>query len=102
MRELLIADAFAVLPTGAWFLIFRGTVVYYRRRAAYDPSGVWSEWDFWVYFPLGMSLSLLVAALTFNYAVRRADLLTLTAGASLLATIPWAWILSIGVVANGL
>lgn len=93
-KRLIAADVFAALPTLLWASLFRMMVAHY---AALPSFGYSSSWNVGVYIPLSMTLCLLFAAVVFNFFVRRADALTLIAGAAMLALIPYGVMIGGGV-----
>ena len=91
---MIAADVFAAFPTLLWASLFRMMATHYAALPSFGYSGTW---DFWVYFPLLVTLSLLLAAVVFNFVVRRADALTLVAGAAMLALLPYGMMIGGGV-----
>lgn len=93
-KRLIAADVFAAFQTVLWASLFRMMATHYAALPSFGYSGTW---DFWVYFPLVMTLSLLLAAVVFNFVVRRADALTLVTGAALLVLLPYGMMIGGGV-----
>lgn len=93
-KRLIAADVFAALPALLWACLFRIMATHYATLPSFGYSGTW---DFWVYFPLFTTLGLLLAAIVFNFVVRRADALTLVAGAAMLALLPYGMMIGGGV-----
>jgi len=93
-KQLIAADVFAVLPMLLWAYLFLTMATHYASLPSFGYPGTW---DFWVYFPLFVTLGLLVAAVVFNFVVRRADALTLIAGAAMVALLPYGMMIGGGV-----
>lgn len=93
-KRLIAADVFAALPTVLWASLFRMMTNHYAALPSFGYSGTW---DFWVYVPLLVTLGLLLAAVVFNFLVRRADALTLVSGAALFALLPYGMMIGGGV-----
>ena len=93
-KRLIAADVFAALPTVLWAYLFQMMATYYAALPSFGYSGTWA---FWVYFPLVVTLGLLLAAVVFNFVVRRADVLALVSGAALFALLPYGMIIGGGV-----
>jgi len=93
-RALVAADLFAALPTLIWLCLFKAASDHYGALPAYGYSGAW---DFWVYFPLVLSLGLLIAMSIFTFIVRRPGVLALIAGVALLPILPYVAMIGGGV-----
>ena len=94
VMKLIAADVFAALPTFVWLYIFAAEVDHYASMPKHGYSGVW---DGAVYFPLAMSLGLLMAIAVFNFATRKPAMIALIAGAALLPILPFGMMISGGV-----
>lgn len=94
MKALVAADTFATFTAFLWLYLFRMVAAHYDAQPAYGRSGAW---DFWVYLPLGLGLSVLIAIGFFTFVKRRPKTVALVGTAALFLMLPYGMMLSGGV-----